>query len=158
MVLAIERTASQGDFRANLSKGGNGLSIKLSGAETEMCIKAAKAVGLEFAGVDLIREKMGQTYVTEVNGNPGTGIIDITKKNHFVDLIKFVQAKSKKVNTVEIPVPLPDDDKEEKQQRENEEEASVRKYHVLLKKEKNGSLSYNENGLLSFFKQKFGSI
>ncbi|WP_157588305.1 ATP-grasp domain-containing protein [Spirosoma arboris] len=64
VVSAMERTASQGDFRANLSKGGYGRTIDLSAEETNICIKAAKAVGLEFAGVDLIREKMGHTYVT----------------------------------------------------------------------------------------------
>ncbi|WP_106139512.1 hypothetical protein [Spirosoma oryzae] len=67
-----DETDGQRDFRINLSKGGNGRSINLSGVETEMCIKAAKAARLEFAGVDLIREKMGQTYVTEVDGDLGT--------------------------------------------------------------------------------------
>lgn len=119
-----------------------------------MCIKAAKAVGLEFAGVDLNREKMGQTYVTEVNGNPGTGIIDITKKNHFINLIRFVQIKSKKTDTVTAPVPLPDDDKEDKQQQENEEEASIRKYNILAEKDKAGILNYNERGYFLFLKNK----
>ncbi|QJD79590.1 ATP-grasp domain-containing protein [Spirosoma rhododendri] len=158
VVSAMERTASQGDFRANLSKGGNGRSINLSGVETEMCIKAAKAVGLEFAGVDLIREKMGQTYVTEVNGNPGTGIIDITKKNHFIDLVKYIQTKCKESDTLTAPVPLPDDDKEDKQQQENEEEASIARYQLLLAKEQRGSLDYNENAILSFFKRRFGKV
>lgn len=156
VVSAMERTASQGDFRANLSKGGSGRSINLSGVETEMCIKAAKAVGLEFAGVDLIREKMGQTYVTEVNGNPGTGIIDITKKNHFIDLIKLVQERSKKGDKTPPPVPLPNEDKDEKQEKENDEESSVRRYKELLVKESKEKLSYNEYAILGFLKRKFG--
>jgi ribosomal protein S6--L-glutamate ligase len=155
VVSAMERTASQGDFRANLSKGGQGRSISLTDAETEMCIKAAKAVGLEFAGVDLIREKMGQTYITEVNGNPGTGIIEITGKNHFADLVKFIETKSKKNETVPAPIPLPDEDKEEKQQEESEEEASLRRYNELAVKEKKGNLNYNEGAMLSFLKKKF---
>lgn len=153
---AMERTASQGDFRANLSKGGNGRSINLSEAETEMCVKADKAVGLEFAGVDLIREKMGQTYVTEVNGNPGTGIIDITKKNHFIHLVKFIETKSQKNESTSIPVPLPNGDDDDKQQ-ENEE-ASISRYRLLLDKEQKEGLNYNEVGVLSFFKRKFGKI
>jgi ribosomal protein S6--L-glutamate ligase len=155
VVSAMERTASQGDFRANLSKGGNGRSITLSKAETDMCVKAAKAVGLEFAGGDLIRERMEQTYVTEVNGDPGTGIIDVTKKNHFVDLIKFVQSKSKKADAVVSPVPLPSDDKKDKQEQENEEEASLKKYSELLGKDKIGKLSHNEFALLTFYKRKY---
>ena len=120
-----------------------------------MCIKAAKAVGLEFAGVDLIREKMGQTYVTGVNGNPGTGIIDITKKNHFVDLVNFIKTKSKKNEMVTVPIPLLD--KDDKTQ-ENEEEASVERYRLLLAKESKAGLNYNEAGILAFFKNKFGRI
>ncbi|RYC69494.1 ATP-grasp domain-containing protein [Spirosoma sordidisoli] len=158
VVSAMERTASQGDFRANLSKGGSGRSITLSDEETAMCIKASQAVGLEFSGVDLIREKMGKTYVTEVNGNPGTGIIDITKKNHFVDLIRFIETKSKKKENIPAPVPLPDADKDEKQQQENEEEASLKRYKELSAKQEKSRLDYNESALLSFFKKKFGSI
>lgn len=120
-----------------------------------MCIKASKAVGLEFSGVDLIREKMGQTYVTEVNGNPGTGIIDITKKNHFVDLIKFIETKSKKKENIPAPVPLPDADKDDKQQQENEEEALLKRYKELAAKQEKSRLDYNESALLSFFKKKF---
>ncbi|AKD55688.1 hypothetical protein SD10_13045 [Spirosoma radiotolerans] len=123
-----------------------------------MCIKASKAVGLEFSGVDLIREKMGKTYVTEVNGNPGTGIIDITKKNHFADLIKFIETKSKKKENIPAPVPLPDADKDDKQHQENEEEASLKRYKELSVKQEKSRLDYNESALLSFFKKKFGNI
>lgn len=76
----------------------------LSKNEKKICVNAAKALGLEFAGVDLMRERgkpYGKTescYVTEVNGNPGTGIIDVTQHNHFVDLIKYIA--SRKVNKV----------------------------------------------------------
>lgn len=112
----MERTASQGDFRANLSKGGNDRSITLSEVETDMCVKAAKAVRLEFAGVDLIREKMGQTYVTEVNGNPRTGIIDVTGNNYFADLVKYIATRAKKNEAVAAPVPLTSEGEEEKQQ------------------------------------------
>lgn len=150
VVSAMERTASQGDFRANLSKGGYGRTIDLSSDETSMCIKATKAVGLEFAGVDLIREKMGHTYVTEVNGNPGTGIIDITKKNHFIDLVKYIETKSKKNEKVLTSLPDNDD-----KQQENKEEAPIGKYRELLTKESEAKLNYNEIGVLTFFKKKY---
>ncbi|MEZ0485401.1 ATP-grasp domain-containing protein [Fibrella aquatica] len=96
VVSVMEQGASGGDFRANLSQGGKAAKIRLSEDEKKVCINAAKALGLEFAGVDLMREagkKHGETnscYVTEVNGNPGTGIIDITGHNHFTDLVKFI--------------------------------------------------------------------
>lgn len=137
VVSAIERIASQGDFRANLSRGGSGRAVTLSVTEQQRCIQAAKAVGLEFAGVDIIREygKAPNFYVTEINGNPGTGIIDITKKNHFVDLIKFIETKSKKKEYIPAPVPLLDADKDDKQQQENEEEASLKRYKELSAKQ-----------------------
>lgn len=109
----------------------------MSATEQQRCIQAAKAVGLEFAGVDIIREygKAPNFYVTEINGNPGTGIIDITKKNHFVDLIKFIETKSKKKEYIPAPVPLPDADKDDKQQQDNEEEASLKRYKELSAKQ-----------------------
>ncbi|GAB3572477.1 hypothetical protein GCM10027578_32170 [Spirosoma luteolum] len=123
----MERTASQGDFRANLSKGGNGRSIKLSESETAMCVNAVKAVGLDFTGIDLIRGKTGQTYVTEVDGSPGTGIIDVTGQNYFNDLIRHIEARAKRESTVIAPVPLPSKPEVDKQQQENEEEAALEK-------------------------------
>lgn len=158
VVSAMERTASQGDFRANLSKGGNGRSITLSESEIDMCVRASKAVGLEFAGVDLIREKMGQTYVTEVNGNPGTGIIDVTGQNYFTSLIEYIESRSKKNESITVPVPLQSEDEKEKQQQESEEEASLRKYDMLSKKDKAGKISYNEGALLSFLKRKMSQF
>jgi glutathione synthase/RimK-type ligase-like ATP-grasp enzyme len=64
--------------------------------EQQQCVQAAKAVGLEFAGVDLIREyaKAPNFYITEINGNPGTGIVDITGYNYFVDLVQYIETKS----------------------------------------------------------------
>ncbi|MEZ0610478.1 RimK family alpha-L-glutamate ligase [Fibrella sp. WM1] len=79
-----------------LSQGGKAQKVYLSKNEKKICVNAAKALGLEFAGVDLMRERgkpYGKTescYVTEVNGNPGTGIIDVTQHNHFLDLVEHV--------------------------------------------------------------------
>jgi ribosomal protein S6--L-glutamate ligase len=96
VVCAMERTANGGDFRANLSRGGSGRMVTLTANEQQQCVQAAKAVGLEFAGVDLIREyaKAPNFYITEINGNPGTGIIDITDFNYFVDLVMYIEIKS----------------------------------------------------------------
>lgn len=90
--VAMERTANKGDFRANISKGGSGRKIDLTPEETSMAVKAATACGLEFAGVDIVRDK-DKSYVIEVNGNPGTKIIDIAGVNFFEDLIKHVETR-----------------------------------------------------------------
>lgn len=95
VICAMERKGTK-DFRANLSqKGGSGKKIELSDDDRQICIDAAKAVGLEFAGVDIIKHYMtGKTYVIEVNGNPGTKSIEITDTNWFVDLVAHVENKT----------------------------------------------------------------
>lgn len=91
VVVAMERTSNKGDFRANISQKGSGRKIELSEADQQMCIKAAKACDLSFAGVDLMKDEEGTSYIVEVNGNPGTKIIGLTGHNYFVDLVKYVE-------------------------------------------------------------------
>lgn len=95
VVVAMERTANKGDFRANLSKGGSGKKIDLTPEEETMAINAANAVGLgDFAGVDLLRSN-DKTYCIEVNGNPGDGIIEITGVNYYENLYEMLENKNK---------------------------------------------------------------
>lgn len=104
VAVAMERQGKK-DFRANVSLGGSGKIITLSKEDQTICVKASKALGLEFSGVDIMKDKKGNTYVIEVNGNPGTKIIDITGHNYFADLIALVEAKvsSGKVNVNRSP-------------------------------------------------------
>jgi ribosomal protein S6--L-glutamate ligase len=95
VVVAMERTANSKDFRANLSKSGSARKIELSEEDQKMCVDAAQALGLEFAGVDLMKDEDGISYVIEVNGNPGTKIINITGHNYFVNLVKHCKGKVK---------------------------------------------------------------
>lgn len=95
--VAMER-AGKKDFRANISQGGSGRKVELSKEDIEICIKAAKAVNLDFAGVDILKDGDGKTYVIEVNGNPGTKIIDITGHNYFNDLVDFIETKAEKTS------------------------------------------------------------
>lgn len=95
VVVAMERTGNKGDFRANISKGGSGKKITLTPDEEQMAIDCAAAVGLDFCGVDLMRAN-GTTYAIEMNGNPGTKIIDITGVNYFDALLDFVEQNYKK--------------------------------------------------------------
>ena len=77
--------ANKGDFKANISKNGLGRKVVLSDED--------RAVGLEFAGVDIMKDEEGKTHVVEVNGNPGTKIINITGYNYFLDLIKLIEQR-----------------------------------------------------------------
>jgi RimK family alpha-L-glutamate ligase len=66
---AIERR-SQG-WRTNLARGGTARSLSLTDNQRSLAVRAAAAVGAEYAGVDLLTGRDGTTYVLEVNGIPG---------------------------------------------------------------------------------------
>jgi RimK family alpha-L-glutamate ligase len=68
---AIERTAAAGDWRTNVARGGTARAIELARPLRQMAVRAAAAVGAEYAGVDLIESHQGQAYVIEVNAIPG---------------------------------------------------------------------------------------
>jgi RimK family alpha-L-glutamate ligase len=68
---AIERTAVDGDWRTNVSRGGAAQSFTLPSAWAELAIRAAAAVGADYAGVDLLPATDGAVFVLEVNGIPG---------------------------------------------------------------------------------------
>jgi ribosomal protein S6--L-glutamate ligase len=98
VVVAMERTGKK-DFRANISQGGTGRKITLSLEDQEICVRASRAVGLEFSGVDILKDSDGRTYVIEVNGNPGSKIIAITGYNYFNDLVEMVESTQGKSST-----------------------------------------------------------
>jgi len=70
VVAAIQRRAKDGEFRSNLHLGGEAESVKLSKDERKIAIEATKVMGLEMAGVDIIRSERGP-LVLEVNSSPG---------------------------------------------------------------------------------------
>ena len=66
---AIERSAP--GWKTNLARGGHARSVTLSPERTELALAAARAVGADYAGVDLLPARDGTLYVVEVNGIPG---------------------------------------------------------------------------------------
>ena len=70
VVASMRRQGAPDDFRSNLHRGGSATSCKLTRAEREMAVKAAKAMGLSVAGVDLLQSHRGP-LVMEVNSSPG---------------------------------------------------------------------------------------
>jgi ribosomal protein S6--L-glutamate ligase len=70
VVAAMHRQAEPGEFRSNLHRGGQASAVTLSAAEEATALRAAKVMGLELAGVDLIRSHRGP-MVLEVNSSPG---------------------------------------------------------------------------------------
>lgn len=98
VALAMKRTSqNKNDFRANISQGAKGEKVDLSQEDQNLCIRAAHSIGLNIAGVDLMKDaKTGQSYIIEINSNPGTRIIDITGHNPFIDIIKYCEENYKK--------------------------------------------------------------
>ena len=93
VVGAMERTAPEGDFRANLHLGGDGREVILSDDEKDIAIKAAKTLGLGIAGVDLIKSKRG-LLVIEVNSSPGLeGIEAATSSDIASKMINYIESK-----------------------------------------------------------------
>ena len=70
VVAAMKRQGPLGEFRSNLHRGGKASAVKLSLAERETALRAARVMGLEVAGVDLLRSRKGP-LVLEVNSSPG---------------------------------------------------------------------------------------
>lgn len=70
VVAAMRRQASPGDFRSNLHRGGSAEKIRLTSIERATALKAAKAMGLNVCGVDMLQSNHGP-LVLEVNSSPG---------------------------------------------------------------------------------------
>ncbi|MBN9671458.1 30S ribosomal protein S6--L-glutamate ligase [Roseibium aggregatum] len=100
VIAAMKRTGAEGEFRSNLHRGGSAAAIKISPEERSTAIRAAKTMGLNVCGVDMLRSNHG-AVVMEVNSSPGlegvekaTGIdvagkiIDFLAKNAVVGKTK----------------------------------------------------------------------
>lgn len=70
VVASMRRQAPEGDFRSNLHRGGTAEPVEASEDEKEVAVRAARSLGLNVAGVDLIRAQRGP-LVLEVNSTPG---------------------------------------------------------------------------------------
>jgi glutathione synthase/RimK-type ligase-like ATP-grasp enzyme len=69
VLAAIERVGS--GWRANLARGARARATQLSAEQERLCLEAASALGVDYAGVDLLRAADGRDYVLELNGIPG---------------------------------------------------------------------------------------
>jgi ribosomal protein S6--L-glutamate ligase len=91
VIAAIERKGPPGEFRANLHRGGTARTIVPTAEEKTLAVRAAQALGLQVAGVDLLRTHVGP-MVIEVNASPGLeGIEKTTGIDVAIAIIKFVE-------------------------------------------------------------------
>ena len=95
VVAAIQREALPGEFRANIHLGGTASIIKVTAEEKRIAIKAAKAMDLKVAGVDIIRSSKGPLLL-EVNSSPGLeGIEGATNKDIAGEMILAIEKNFK---------------------------------------------------------------
>ncbi|HEY7840631.1 MAG TPA: 30S ribosomal protein S6--L-glutamate ligase [Gammaproteobacteria bacterium] len=91
VVAAMKRQARAGEFRANLHRGGTASVIRITPEERSTAVRAAKTMGLNVAGVDMLRSNHGPV-VMEVNSSPGLeGIEGATGKDLAGMIVQFIE-------------------------------------------------------------------
>ena len=98
VVASMQRQSLDDDFRSNLHKGGEGKAIKLTDEEKKIAVRAAKAMGLHIAGVDLMRSSRGP-LILEVNASPGFGIERVTGRNVAGPIIEYIEHNATRKNS-----------------------------------------------------------
>lgn len=95
VVASMRRQAKEGEFRSNLHRGGIASLIKITPEERSTAVRSAKAMGLNVAGVDLLRSNHGPV-VLEVNSSPGLEGIEVaTSKDVARMIIEFIEKNAK---------------------------------------------------------------
>jgi ribosomal protein S6--L-glutamate ligase len=95
VVAAMKRQGKEGEFRSNLHRGGSACIARLTPEERSTAVRAARIMGLNVAGVDLLRANHGPV-VMEVNSSPGLeGIERATEKDVAGMIIKFIEKAAK---------------------------------------------------------------
>lgn len=91
VVASMKRQGAPGEFRSNLHRGGSAEQLKLTPEERSIAVRAAKTMGLNIAGVDILRSNHGPV-VMELNSSPGLGGIEkATGKDVAGKIIEFLE-------------------------------------------------------------------
>lgn len=95
VVAAMKRQGKEGEFRSNLHRGGSASLVKITPDERRTAVRAARIMGLNVAGVDLLRANRGPV-VMEVNSSPGLeGIEKATNKDVAGMVIGFIEKNAR---------------------------------------------------------------
>jgi len=91
VVAAMERRAKPGEFRSNLHRGGSARAVEITAEERHTAVRAARIIGLNLAGVDIIRTPRGP-MVLEVNSSPGLEGIEQTSGSDIAgQIVRFIE-------------------------------------------------------------------
>lgn len=95
VIASMKRQGKDGDFRSNLHRGGSAEAIRITPEERATAVRAAQIMGLNVAGVDILRSNRGP-LVMEVNSSPGLqGIEKATQKDVAAAIIEFLEKNAK---------------------------------------------------------------
>ncbi|GAB4368595.1 MAG: 30S ribosomal protein S6--L-glutamate ligase [Kiloniellaceae bacterium] len=95
VVAAMIRKGAEGEFRSNLHRGGSAQAVKITPEERSTAVRAAKVMGLNVCGVDMLRSNHGPV-VMEVNSSPGLeGVEKATGKDVAGSIIAFLEKNAK---------------------------------------------------------------
>ena len=98
VIASMMRQGIEGEFRSNLHRGGQAHRVRITPEERATALKAAKAMGLNVAGVDILRSNQGP-LVMEVNSSPGLeGIEKATGKDVATSIIKYIEKNARPID------------------------------------------------------------
>lgn len=99
VVAAMKRQGREGEFRSNLHRGGTAELVRITPEERSAAVRAARVMGLNMAGVDILRSNHGPV-VMEVNSSPGLQGIEASTGKDVADMvIRFIESNAKPGNT-----------------------------------------------------------
>ncbi|MFO7607049.1 MAG: 30S ribosomal protein S6--L-glutamate ligase [Desulfurivibrionaceae bacterium] len=99
VIAAMKRVGKEGDFRSNVHRGGTVHKVKITPEERSTAVRAAKIMGLNVAGVDILRSNHGPV-VMEVNSSPGLrGIETATGINVARTIVEFIEKNARQGKT-----------------------------------------------------------
>ena len=94
VVAAMLRYSENGDFRSNISNGGKMKAVDITNEQAQLAIDACRAIGLDFAGVDVLFGKNGESIICEVNSNPHfKSTFDCTGVDLSEEIIKYIKGR-----------------------------------------------------------------
>jgi ribosomal protein S6--L-glutamate ligase len=97
VVASMERTAPAGEFRSNIHRGGSVIPMKITSQERKLAIEASRSLGLNLAGVDILRSDRGP-LIMEVNSSPGLeGIEEVCQKDISSLIIHYIEKHAKPI-------------------------------------------------------------
>lgn len=94
VVAAYQRSSGKNELRTNIATGGEGSKVELTEEEKKFCCDCASAVGLDFAGIDIMKDDNGKLFCIEVNHCPGMNVQKFTSVSISKKIVELAVSKA----------------------------------------------------------------